>query len=389
MKRILYVVNDAPFFLSHRLPLALAAQAAGYEVHVATPDSPLAVVIQRHGLGFHAIRLHRSSTRVWKELRSIQSLVTLYRRLRPDLVHHVTIKPVLYGGLAARLTQVPAVVHAVSGLGHVFVAKGMGTSVLRTVVTRLYLLAFGHGNLKVIFQNPDDQALLKKMRLIRDDESVLIRGSGADMAVFTPQPEPEGVPVVVLAARMLWAKGVGEFVDAARSLREQKVPARFVLVGESDPGNPSAVPVWQLEQWHDSGLVEWMGACDDMPRVFREAHVVCLPSYREGLPKVLIEAAACGRPIVTTDAPGCREVVRHEENGLLVPPRDCIALAAALRRLILSPALREFLGRRGREIAVAEFSLEKVVDETLAVYQALLKQSSGQAALSAADVGSG
>jgi len=180
------------------------------------------------------------------------------------------------------------------------------------------------------------------------------------------------MPVVVLAGRMLWAKGVGEFVDAARRLREQKVEARFVLAGDSDPGNPSAVPVWQLEQWHDSGVVEWWGACDDMPRVLGEAHIVCLPSYREGLPKVLIEAAASGRPIVTTDVPGCREIVRHEENGLLVPVQNAAALAAALRRLILSPVLRQFLGQRGREIAVAEFGLETVIEQTLTIYKELL-----------------
>ena len=177
---------------------------------------------------------------------------------------------------------------------------------------------------------------------------------------------------MILPGRMLWDKGVGEYVDAARQLREQSVEARFILVGESDPGNPSAVPVWQLEQWHDSGVVEWWGACDDMPRVLTEAHIVCLPSYREDLPKILIEAAACGRPIVTTDVPGCREVVRHEENGLLVPAHNAAALAAALRRLITSAALRQFLGQRGREIAVAEFALEKVVKQTLAIYREML-----------------
>lgn len=374
-RKILFVVNDAPFFLSHRLPLALAARAAGHQVHVATPDSPMAAVIQRHGLQFHPIYLHRSSTRIWRELRSIQSLVTLYRRLQPDLVHHVTIKPVLYGGVAARLTRVPAVVHAVPGLGHVFVQKGLNASLLRAVIRRLYRLGFSHSRLKVIFQNPDDQALLERMRVVRPGDAVLIRGAGVDMECFSPQPEADGPPTVILAARMLWEKGVGEFVDAARLLREQKVEARFVLVGKSDPGNPGAVPVWQLEEWHESGVVEWWGACDDMPRVFAESHVVCLPSYYpEGVPKVLIEAAACGRPIVTTDTPGCREIVRHEENGLLVPARDSTALAAALRRLILSPALRQFLGQRGREIAVTEFALEQVVEETLAVYRTLLSQ---------------
>jgi glycosyltransferase involved in cell wall biosynthesis len=379
-KKILFVVNDAPFFLSHRLPIALAARDAGYEVHVATPDSPLAATIQKHRLAFHEIPLHRSSVRPWKELLTLQSLIALYRNLQPDLVHHVTIKPVLYGGLAARLTKVPAVVHAIPGLGHVFMDKGMTAGLLRFAVKRIYRLALSHPHMKVIFQNPDDQILLERGQLVQLSDAVLIRGSGVDMNIFTPRPEPEGVPVVILAARMLWAKGIGEFVDAARLLREQKVEARFVLVGESDPGNPSAVPVWQLEQWHDSGVVEWWGACSDMPRVFAEAHVVCLPSYYpEGVPKVLIEAAACGRPIVTTDVPGCREVVRHEENGLLVPTRDPVALAAALRRLIMSPALRDFLGRRGREIAVAEFGLERVIAETLAVYGDLLSHNGAAA----------
>lgn len=368
----MFVVNDAPFFLSHRLPLALAAHDLGYEVHVATPDSPLTGIIQKHGLRFHAIPLHRSSTRLWKELRSLQALLSLYGDLKPDLVHHVTIKPVLYGGLAARLANVPAVVYAVPGLGHVFLETGFKAKILRSVVKRVYRFVFGHRRAKVIFQNPDDQALLEHAQLVKPENSILIRGSGVDMNVFSPRPEAAGVPAVILAARMLWAKGVGEFVDAARLLREQKVEARFILAGDSDPANPSAVPVWQLEQWHDSGVVEWWGACDDMPRAFAEAHIVCLPSYREGLPKVLIEAAACGRPIVATDVPGCREVVRHEENGLLVPVRNSVALAAALRRLILSPVLRQFLGEHGRTIAVAEFGLDKVVERTLAVYKELL-----------------
>ena len=378
----MFVVNDAPFFLSHRLPLALAARDAGYEVHVATPDSPMAATIQKHDLHFHSIPLHRSSIRLWKELRSIQSLIALYRRLQPDLIHHVTIKPVLYGGLAARLTKVPAVVHAVPGLGHVFADSGLAASLLRIIVKRIYRVSFGHPRLKVIFQNPDDQILMERAQLTKPSDSLLIRGAGVDMNVFTPQPEQQGEPVVIFAARMLWAKGVGEFVDAARQIRKQNISARFVLVGESDPGNPSAVPVWQLEQWHDSGVVEWWGACTDMPRVFAEAHVVCLPSYYpEGVPKVLIEAAACGRSIVTTDMPGCREVVRHEENGLLVPARDPAALAAALRRLITSPPLRQFLGQRGREIAVAEFGLDRVVDETLAVYGELLSDNARRSSL--------
>ena len=375
MKKILFVVNDAPFFVSHRLPLALAARDAGYEVHVATPDSPLSPMLLKHGLHFHAISLHRSSTRLWKELKSFRAMLNLCRRLQPDLIHLVTIKPVLYGGVAARLARVPAVVFAVPGLGHLFVQEGFKARLLRSIAKRTYRYAFGHPHAKIIFQNPDDQSLMEQAQLLTAEDSILIRGSGVDMNTFIPHPELEGVPVVVLAARMLWEKGVGEFVDAARQLQEQNIEARFILAGESDPGNPSAVPVWQLEQWHDSGVVEWWGTCDDMPRIFAEAHMVCLPSYREGLPKVLIEAAACGRPIVATDVPGCREIVHHEENGLLVPARNATALAAALRRLITSAALRQFLGQRGRELAVRDFSLDKVVNQTMAIYSELLSEN--------------
>ncbi|RMD65445.1 MAG: glycosyltransferase family 1 protein [Alphaproteobacteria bacterium] len=373
--RLLFTVNDAAFFVSHRLPIARAAAAAGYDVHVATAPGAAVSEIVSAGLIHHRVPLSRSGLNPGAEIRTFLALATLFRRLRPDLVHLVTIKPVIYGGLAARLTRCPAVVSAVPGLGSLFVARGVSAAVLRAGATFAYRLALGHRHGRVIFQNPDDRDWFIGRGLVKRDRWVLIKGSGVDMARFAPMPEPPeslGPPVVVLPARMLRDKGVAEFVAAARALRARGVAARFVLVGASDPGNPTAIPESDLRAWHAEGTVEWHGPAADMPAVLAGAHIVCLPSYREGLPKSLIEAAACARPIVATDVPGCREIARHGENALLVPPRDAAALAEALARLIAEPALRRRLGARGRAIAEAEFALDSVIDQTLALYRTLL-----------------
>jgi glycosyltransferase involved in cell wall biosynthesis len=373
MRKLMFVVNDAAFFLSHRLPIAEAARQQGYEVHVAVPPARREVRrIREAGFVFHPIDLSRRGARIDREVAAIGELVTLYREAAPDIVHHVTIKPVLYGGIAARVAEVPAVVSAVSGLGYVFLARGPQAAARRWAVCQLYRQAFLHGNCRVIFQNPDDVKTFTEEGLIRQGQQALIRGAGADLKVYFPTPEPPGVPMVVLASRMLWDKGVAEFVRAAHFLKAQEIDARFVLVGDTDDGNPAAVPRSVLEQWHEQGHVEWWGYQKDIAAIFQKAHLVCLPSYREGLPKVLIEAAGCGRAIVTTDVPGCREVVRHQDNGLLVPARDAPALARALRRVILDGGLRRRMGHRSREIAEADFSIETVVSQTLDLYRELI-----------------
>jgi len=371
-KRILYVGNDADYFLSHRLPLAKAAQSSGYDVHVATPDGSGVERIVGEGFTFHPILLNRMGISPFQEIKSLLDIYKLYRELQPALVHHVTIKPVLYGGMMARLAGIPAVVSTVSGLGYVFISRGFKAKLGRSIVKFLYRLALGHDNNVVIFQNPDDKNLFLGSGMITKGRVALIKGSGVDLRAFAPMAEPGAIPLIILASRMLWDKGVGEFVEAARLLQNAGIKARFALVGDTDPGNPAAVPTSQLEDWKRDGVVEWWGRRDDMPNVFAQAHVVCLPSYREGLPKVLIEAAACGRPIITTDVPGCREVVRDGENGLLVPIRDAVALATALRKLIEDPELRRRMGKKGRELAVTEFSVETVVNESLGIYRELI-----------------
>lgn len=370
--RLLMVMNNPAFLLSHRLPVALAARAAGWEVHVATPDGDTVPEIIRHGFAHHVVPFTRRGMRIDQEFRTWRHLVRLYQRLAPDVVHHVTIKPLLYGGMAARWARAPAVVGAVSGLGYVFMADGWKGGLVRTVVRRLYRLALNHPNSRIILQNPDDRDLLVRAGALRQEQAVMIRGSGVDLGTFRATPLPTGVPVVMLPARMLWDKGVGEFVRAARQLRHSGVRARFVLVGDTDPGNPAAVPLDLLKTWRRDGEVEWWGHRDDMAATLARASVVCLPSYREGLPKVLLEAAACGRPVVTTDVPGCREPVSHGENGLLVPVRDCAGLARGLRTLLADRCLQARMGDTGRRIAEREFDVNKVVRAHLAVYRELL-----------------
>jgi glycosyltransferase involved in cell wall biosynthesis len=372
MTRILYNVNIPRFFVTHRLPLALAAREAGYDVHITTSDADKENVekIIATGLPYHPLPLAQHGMSLLSEANTLRSIIRLYRKLKPDIVHHVSIKPVLYGGLAARLARVPAVVGAMSGLGYLFFSEDLKARLARMTVHPFLRVALGHHNMRMIFQNPDDLGRFVRMGLIQSRRAVLIRGSGVDIARYVPTPEPDGVPVVLFAGRLMWKKGVGEFAEAARQLHHK---ARFVVCGFAEDTAPDTVPREQLEQWAAEGILEWWGNRTDMPEVFAQSHIVCLPStYGEGVPKVLIEAAACARPIVTTDTPGCREVARHNENGLLIPPYNTSALATAIEQLIDDPALRRRLGGKGRAIAINEFSSDYIIRETLALYETLL-----------------
>lgn len=369
--KLLFLVTEDWYFCSHRLPLARAAQQAGFDVAVACRVREHGQNIQAAGLRLHPLALKRNSRNPWQEIRAIAEIARLYHAEQPDIVHHVALKPVLYGSLAAWIANVPAVVNALAGMGYVFTSNKLSARLLRPMVTLAFRLLLKRG--RIILQNPDDRAALLDAKVASAIQITLIRGSGVDTAQFPYTPEQENPrPLVVLPARMLWDKGVGEFVTAAEILKQHGVAARFLLAGESDPDNPAAIPAAQLEAWRDSGIVEWPGRQDDMAGLFAQANLVCLPSYREGLPKALLEAAACGRAIVATDVPGCREIVRHRHNGLLVPPRDATALALALRQLLDNPAQRREFGQHGREMAEQEFSVEKITGETLALYREML-----------------
>jgi glycosyltransferase involved in cell wall biosynthesis len=372
-KKLLFLVTEDWYFCSHRLPPARAAQAAGYDVVVVTRVDLRGAEIMAEGFKLVPIGLRRRSRNPFLEMAAIAEIAQIYRLERPDIVHHVALKPVLYGSLAALLTRGPAVVNALAGMGFLFTSSSRTAAVLRYAVSQIFRVLLNAGRSVLILQNPDDEAVLVSGGLVAPLRVRLIRGSGVDIERFAPMPEPGGTPVVMLPSRMLWDKGVGEFVAAAGALRARGVVARFVLVGDGDPDNPASIPDAQLKAWHDSGLIECWGRCEDMPAALAQAHIICLPSYREGLPKVLLEAAACARALVATDAPGCREIVRHDENGLLVPLRDAASLADAIERLLGDPALRLRMGQKGRHMVELEFSEYKIAHQTLDVYREMCR----------------
>lgn len=374
-RTILFVAADQAYFLSHRLHLALAAREAGYAVALAAPSGSARSAIEAAGVAVHPLRLRRGSLNPLREFLALADLVRIFRAVRPSLAHLVAVKPILYGVLAARVAGVPTVVCAPAGLGHLYLGQGRGTAYLRRAAEGVYRrLVRGRAGTRVIVQNPDDRDLFLDRGLARAEQVTEIPGSGVDLERFSPVQEPLAAdpPTVLLHGRMLWDKGVGELVEAARLLRDQGRPVRVVLAGDPDRANPASIPRDRLLAWDREGLVRWIGRREDVPELLGQAHVACLPSYREGLPLSLLEAAASGRPVVATDVPGCREAVIHGRTGFLVPARDPGALADALGLLRDDLSLRRRMGAEGRRLAEERFGRRTIAAQTLAVYHDLL-----------------
>ena len=368
--RLLYLVSEDWYFSSHRLPLALAAKKAGYDVHVATRLSVYEERLKDLGFTVHSIGMNRSSRGV-SDIFQLAELVWLYQRVRPDIAHHVAIKPVIYGTLAAMAVPKTVVVNALAGLGFLFTGEAGAKSAAGRLVRTLLPWCLRGRRRHVIVQNPTDAAFASDQGVSKGNLN-LIRGSGVDVDMFSPTPEPDGVPVAAMVARLLMDKGVGELVEAARLLRARGVLLRIALVGAPDPDNPASVSQAQVDAWVREGIVEWWGHRDDIAQVWREAHIAVLPSYREGLPKSLLEAASSSRPLISTDVPGCRDVVRHKSNGLLVAPKMAKPLADALEALAMSKALRLEYGANARKDVLAHFAESHIVEQTLNVYSRAL-----------------
>lgn len=367
-KTVLYIVNCPAFFLSHRLSLALEARKNGYEVHVATGSGSSITQISELGFQHHILPLSRSGMNPFQELILILKIQCIIRAVRPFLVHLVTIKPVIYGGIIARLAGVPATVAAVSGLGTIFIDQRRFASFLRVVILGLIRVALNRDTAHVIFQNDEDRNVLVGAAAVQVKNTSLIKGSGVSLLDCKYLPEPQGTPIVVFAGRLLRDKGIFEFVEAANILSSAGVRCRFIVAGSLDDGSSTSLNAISLRDIKRNDSISFIGHCDDIPELFSRSHLVVLPSYREGFPKVLMEAAACGRAAVTTDVPGCRSAVIDGKTGLLVPPRNAAALADAISFLISNPQKRAAMGHVARLLAEREFSIERVVQEHMKIY---------------------
>ena len=370
--RLLLVVTEDWTFWEIRRDLARIALDAGYEVTIATRVTAHAERIRQEGFHLVPIMMLRESRNLLRELMAFLELVRVYRRVCPQIVQHVAMKPVLYGSFAAWVTRIPAVINVFGGLGYAFTDRPQETSALRSILQRGLKWAIALSRSVVVVQNPDDRDVLIRENVVTSSQVRLIAGSGVDVHRFVPVDPPVGDPIVMLVGRMLWDKGVGEFIDAVVRLKQRDVRARFVLVGRCDQGNPTAIAEAQLQQWTKNHGIEWWGHREDLPEVIGRAALVVLPSYREGLPKVLLEAAACGKAVIATDVPGCREVVQPQKTGLLVPARDPVALADAIASLLANHELRAAMGVSGREFVVREHSKEKIGQHFLDLYQECL-----------------
>jgi len=373
-RTVLFLVTEDWYFLSHRLPIARAVRDAGGTVVVATRTGSAASRIRDEGFRLCPLEIDRSTLNPLHDLKTLRALIGLYREIRPDIVHHVAIKPTLYGSIAAARTGIPAVINAVTGLGFLFISRGPVASFVRPLLKRAYRALFNRPNSSLILQNEDDRRYFVEAVGVAPERTVIIRGSGVDIAAFRPTPEPDGTPVALCVSRMLKDKGVGELVEAARILKNRNAPIRVRLVGPTDD-NPASFPPATLKRWQREAVVQVAGPTDNVAAAYADAHIAVLPSYREGLPKSLLEGAACGRPVVATDVPGCREICRDGETGLLVPVRAAEPLADALERLARDPAMRHRMGQAARAAVEEHFAEEIIVRDTLALYEALLDKT--------------
>jgi len=370
MSKILLFANTDWYIYNFRLSLAKELREHEHEVVLLSPPGDFQEHLRTNGFEWIPFPLSRQGVNPFNELQTIWRLVHLYQQIKPDVVHHFTIKPVIYGSLAAHLLRIPGIINSITGLGHLFIDPAILTRLLRGLAKSLYRISLR--KTQVIFENPEDRDIFIRNRLLRPEQSHLILGTGVDVEKFRPVPRNNNIPTILFSSRLLITKGLPEFMEATRALKQKGINARFAIAGTADPGNPASVPQGQIDAWKQTDLVEWWGWQDDMPSALAKADIFCLPSYREGVPNALLEACASGLPIVTTDVPGCRDVVTNGSNGLLVPVQNALALANALETLITDPELRRKMGMAGCEIAVNKFSQTKVNAETLAVYKVVL-----------------
>lgn len=375
-KKILFLVNDLSFFISHRLQIAESVIALGYSVFVGYGDLGTCKIsfLKNRNIEAMYIPIDRAGMNPFKEIGSLFLILRLFLKIKPDIVHLVTIKPYLYGGIIARIAGVKCVVSSVSGLGTLFIEEKFNIKLLRTLLYPIYKYAFNHPNQMVIFQNKDDLNKFTNKKILKSSKSIIINGSGVELQNFSNFEEPLGTPIVCFAARLIKDKGVFEYIAAARLIKKRGIEAKFLLAGDLDTKNPTGLNLKELQQIKNEELIEVLGYQNEISVLYANSNIICLPSYREGLPKSLIEAAAASRAVVTTDVPGCRDAIIPNKTGILVPVKDVDKLAEAIIWLIQNPSKRVKMGKAGRQLAEEKFQIKKVIENHLSIYSDLLEK---------------
>ena len=363
--RLLFIVNTDWFFITHRLPIAIAAQKQGYEVHIAVGESKRKETLIRNNIKVHVIKMDRKSINPLKFLVSFFEVYNLIYKVKPDLLHLITIKPVILGGLACRLLKPLPVVASITGLGYIFSNKGLMNKIKRYFVQIFYKIIFLNKNLIAIFQNKDDQEVLMKITSLKRKDTVILKGSGVDLKKYKYTPVNTSIPKILFASRLLISKGIMEFIHASEYVRE----AKFIIAGQMDIGNPESITDDQLKIALKGKNVDYIGFKENISEIISDSTIFVLPSYYgEGFPKVLAEAAACGRPVITTDNVGCRDAIIQGETGLLVPVKNIDRLVLAIKYLLERPHLIKLMGRNARNLAEKEYDIKLIVEAHLKIY---------------------
>lgn len=374
---VLLFANTGWYLYNFRRSLAESLRREGYNVILASPPDDYGPKLRALGFKWLEVPMQRRSVNPARELLLLRWLSNAMLREQIHLVHSFTLKCAIYGSLAARMAGVPGRINAVAGLGYTFTRNDPKARVIRLVANTMMKIALGGKGLKLVLQNPDDFSVFQRLNVLPPERFALIPGSGVNCERFKPDlfRKRFGNLQVLLPARILWDKGVAEFVEAARIVRERGGGVDFLMAGNPDEGNPTSVPLETIREWEQQGLVRWLGHVDDMAALYGRVDVVALPSYREGLPKGLIEAGACGLPLIATNVPGCKHVVEHGVNGLLVPPQAAEPLAEAVISLRDDPDLRERLGHAARRVVLEQFDERIILKHTREIYAELLGEA--------------
>jgi glycosyltransferase involved in cell wall biosynthesis len=369
------ILNDIAWYWSHRQPLAKAILARGDTLSLATSGASVDSGVRDMGVTGYDLTEHGRGLGFLFHFKILWSIYGVIKKTKPDVIHAITLRHAFYTGIVTRFIGYKSVVFTVAGVGSLFTDQSSKMKVVRTLAIPLLRFAFKGKGRFLIFQNPDDRQLMLDHKVVNEEQTTIIRGSGVDLIEFpfTPEEQSDEAPIVLFSSRLIREKGIDDFIEAAKIIKDKGIKARFQIAGDVYEKNPNSLTREEMKGYHDDGIVEWLGQVSDMPKLFKEISIMALPSYYgEGVPKILLEAAAIGRPIITCDVPGCREAVIHEENGLLVPPKSPQDLAEAIESLLNDVQLRNQYGRAGRAMVEQDFHVDSVVSRTLKVYDQFL-----------------